>query len=124
MPAFSALIALDQINTQIAELLVYSAPMKNWDAINLSAKYTPDGSVGRHDFSYQLSDGATDQGSIPTLAQRSAIYAATERHWRLTQESGQPRWYKMVVTVERVGKLNIGFEYKDDYKEGEISRDV
>ena len=35
---------------------------------------------------------------------------------------GQSRWYKMIVTVERSGKFNVEFEYKDDYQEGDIMK--
>ena len=42
-----------------------------------------------------------------------AVRQLTKRHWQLTQDLGQPRWFKMIVTVQRNGKFAVDFEYKD-----------
>ena len=40
----------------------------------------------------------------------------------LSRPLGQPRWYKMIVIVERSGKFSVDLKYKDDYKEGDIMK--
>lgn len=115
----SILLNLDELLTKIATILVTTSPADSTKAM-LAARYTPDGSVSAHDFCYQRCDHSLDDVSLPPAAVRSNLIDLTERHWRLTQDLGQPRWYKMTVTVERSGKFNVDFEYKDDYKVGDI----
>ena len=114
------LAALDEVVTELAQLLHASAPMPGWRSVTLFAKYTPDGSVSGHDYDYHLDSGAVDQGAAPSREARARINALTERHWRLTQDRGMPRWYKMTITVERQGKFSVDFAYRDVYKEGDI----
>jgi hypothetical protein len=88
--------------------------------LKLFANYSPDGEVSGHNYDYELDGGAIDRGSAPKAAARAAIRALTLRHWKLVQEMGQPRWFKLVVTVDRSGKCSFDFEYKDDYKETDM----
>jgi hypothetical protein len=48
------------------------------------------------------------------------IESAGRQHWRSCEECGQPRWYMMTIKLERTGKYTVDFEYRDDYKEGDI----
>ena len=111
---------LDAVTTELAGVLHRSAPLETWARTRLAAMYAPDGTVGGHDYDYHLADGSVNRSVSPPAADRQLIRSLTERHWRLTQDLGQPRWYKMIVTVERNGKFKVDFEYKDDYKEGDI----
>jgi hypothetical protein len=112
---------LDSKVTEICRGLFAAAPTgRAWQQIGVVVKYTPDGSVSGHDFRLDLIDGSNDDTFLPQSAQRAVIYSATREHWRLTQDLGLPRWYKMTVTVERTGKFSVDFEYEDDYKEGDI----
>lgn len=114
---------LDSGAAEICQQLFATAPAGDaWQAISMVAKYTPDGSVSGHDFCLRLSSGSNDDGFLPPSGRRAVLYGATRRHWRLTQDLGLPRWYKMTVMVERTGKFSIDFEYKDDYKEGDIMK--
>jgi hypothetical protein len=116
----TVLSELDAIVTELAKALFTGAPMSDWRQLRLYAKYTPDGSVSGHDYDFLLDSGVVDKGSAPSRQREREIDALTRLHWRRTQDLGQPRWYKMIVTVERTGKFNVEFEYKDDYKEGDI----
>jgi hypothetical protein len=118
----SALVQLDNVISDLAMTLFREAPTERWERQRLEASYTPDGGVGGHDYWYELDDGKVDRGISPHASARSAIRALTKNHWRLTQDLGQARWYKMTVTVERSGKFSVDFEYKDDYQEGDIMR--
>ena len=75
-----------------------------------------------HDFDVIRSDGSQRLGSLPADAALSRLGNTTRLHWRLTQDLGQPRCYKMIVTVERSGKFSVKLEYKDDYQEGDIMK--
>jgi hypothetical protein len=86
------------------------------------SRYTPNASSSAHAFDFLLSDGRVDKGASPLNPPLTQLENATKRHWQLTQDLGQPRWYKMIVTVERSGKFDVEFEYKDDYKEGDIMK--
>ena len=112
----------DLLISEIANELYQSVPLRDWKSVKMFSKYTPDASVSGHDFDIIRSDGSLDQGEAPEDAALIRLSKKTERHWRLTQDLGQPRWYKMIVTVERSGKFSVDFEYKDDYQEGDIMK--
>ncbi len=69
-----------------------------------------------------LVDGKTVEGWYPENNFLDHLRKRARDHLKLTQDLGQPRWYKMIVTVERSGKFSVGFEYKDDYQEGDIMK--
>ena len=118
----TVLMKLDRVLSELAAHAYASAPMNNWEKIQVSLRSTPDGSVRARSYDFALTGGTLDQGSSPIRDADQLVDAAAEKHWRLTQDLGQPRWYKMIVTVERSGKFSVDFEYKDDYQEGDIMK--
>lgn len=94
--------------------------MHDWVQVKANLAFTPDASVGSQTFHFLRQSGVLDKGSSPSRSAELRIGQLAEQHWRLTQDLGLPRWYKMTVTVERSGKFSVDFEYKDDYKEGDI----
>jgi hypothetical protein len=116
------LAALDDVLSELATVLYQSCPVSNWSRLLLYSKYTPDGSISAHDYDYHLDDGTVDRGSAPDAATEQRIDQLTRRHWRLTQDLGQARWFKMTVTVHRDGRFSADFEYRDDYKDEDIVR--
>jgi hypothetical protein len=118
-----AIKKLDPLNSQITEHVYSCAPMANWVTTKATLAFVPDGSVGSRTFHFVLVNGTVDKGSSPIRTHELAIAKLAEEHWKMTQAIGQPRWYKMTVTVERAGRSKVEFEYKDNYKEGDISRD-
>jgi Protein of unknown function, DUF600 len=116
------LVQLDNLITDIASEIYRSVPIQEWRSATMYAKYTPDASVSGHDFDYVSQDGAVDQSQAPSNSELIRISKATRHHWQLTQDLGQPRWYKMTVTVERTGQFSVDFEYKDDYQVGDIMK--
>jgi hypothetical protein len=117
--------SVKQIDAAISELctvLYQSVPFDNWGTAKLVSKYVPAGDVSKHEYNFLLQDGSEGLYARLTDAALCDVEALTKRHWQLTQDLGQPRWYKMIVTVERSGKFNVEFEYKDDYQEGEIMK--
>lgn len=114
--------ALDPLQTQIVTAIYQSAPIPNWESVKMYAKYTPNGEVGGLEFDYCLSDGTTTEESIPDSFFLTQLYGLTKSHWQFSQTLGEPRWYKMIVTVERSGKFSVDFEYEDDYLEGDIMK--
>lgn len=118
----AGLVELDRVTSELAAHAYAAAPMANWERVQVSLKSTPDGSVRARSYDFLLTGGNLDQGSSPNRDADQRVDAAAESHWRLTQDLGQPRWYKMIVTVERSGKFSVDFEYKDDYQEGDIMK--
>lgn len=116
----SAIEQLDAVLTELVTKLFHSVPFQDWKAATVFSKYTPDASVGAHDFDFVLEDGSPGLNVLPPDDALAMVGKLSKRHWRLTQDLGLPRWYKMTVTVERSGKFSVDFEYKDDYKEGDI----
>ena len=114
--------SLDALMTDIVTELYQSVPFPDWRAVTMFSKYTPDASVSGHDFDFIRADGSQGLGFLPADAALIRLGNTTKSHWRLTQDLGQPRWYKMIVTVERGGKFSVDFEYKDDYQEGDIMK--
>ena len=116
------LAKLDTLNTRIALALFEAPPMEDWVKVKAMLAFTPDASVGSQAFHFLLSSGEIDKGSSPRRPAELRVGQLAEEHWRLTQDLGLPRWYKMTVAVERSGKFSVDFEYKDDYKEGDIMK--
>lgn len=88
----------------------------------MSTSRSPAG-VGLFQFIYVDEVGHADKGKGPDDEHLNKLSDLTLEHWRLAQRLGQPRWYNMIVTVERSGKFAVEFEYKDDYQEGDIMQD-
>lgn len=114
--------SLDLLMTDIVSELYQSVPFPDWRTVKMFTKYTPDASVSGHDFDFIRDDGSPGLNLLPSDAALVRLGGATKSHWRLSQDLGQPRWYKMIVTVERSGKFSVDFEYKDDYQEGDIMK--
>jgi hypothetical protein len=100
-----------------------AAPMSNWQQVIYRVKAAPGGTVRNSAFDFVLDDGQVDQNSAPNRSTELAIDDLVERQWQMVKEVGQPSWYKMTVSVFSTGKYSVDFEYKDDYKEGDISRE-
>jgi hypothetical protein len=115
-----ALHALDEVLTQLAGTLHGSSPLPDWRHVTLFAKYAPDGSSAGHDYDYRLADGSVDQGVSPDSAARQAIRQLTRQHWQLTQDLGRPRWFKLVLRVERDGRFGAEFEYRDLVQDSDL----
>ena len=118
----TGLVELDRVTSELAAHAFAAVPMTDWERVQIFLKSTPDGSVRARSYDFLLSGGNLDQGSSPNRNADQLVDDAAAKHWRLTQDLGQPRWYKMIVTVERSGKFSVDFEYKDDYREGDIMK--
>jgi hypothetical protein len=116
----STLPDLDRLHTELAMQVAMAAPMPNWQQVMYRVRSTPGGSARNSEFDFVLENGRIDRGSSPNRAAELAIDHLVDRQWQMTKDVGKPRWYKMVVTVERSGKFTVDFEYQDDYKEGDI----
>jgi Protein of unknown function, DUF600 len=109
----TSLEKVDSLQTDIVACAYKSVPLDDWASMRMYAKYAIDGGVGGLDFDYVLPDGTLHQQSIPSFEHQAELYALTKQHWQLVQQLGQPRWFKMIVTVERSGKFSVSFEYKE-----------
>jgi hypothetical protein len=114
------LLKLDEASTLVAKATVDAFPNQAWQKVRYCSRWTPAGDVGSDDFWIELN--GEEKQVLPDLQSSLRVSDAAKTHWRLTQDLGQPRWYKMIVTVERTGKFSVDFEYKDDYKEGDIMK--
>ena len=118
----NVLVEIDSALSALVKELYSDVPISNWRSQRLTASYTPTGNVGGHEYLYVAADNVEHHDVSPGGQARSTVRELTRRHWQLTQDLGQPRWYKMIVTVERSGKFSVDFEYKDDYQEGDIMK--
>lgn len=118
MNSVATLREQDQLLTEIAGLVYRCAPTTPWKGITLHAKYTPDGSVGSHEFDVELADGRVDRTHFPPMELYRQTSTLTERHWSLSQ----PRWFAMHLRVTRDGRVHADWEYTDDYQIGDIMR--
>ena len=109
----STLNRLDSLQTEIVASAHKAVPLDEWKSLRMCARYAADGGVGGLEFEFVRANGTLDQTSIPNASHRAVLYAVTKSHWQLTQDLGQPRWFKMVVTVQHSGKFSVDFEYKD-----------
>lgn len=109
----NAIHDLDLVITELAATLHASSPLPDWQQVTLFAKIAPDGGAAGHDYDYRLADGSVNQGVSPDSAARQSIRQLTRRHWQMTQDLGQARWFKLVLCVERDGRFAVDFEYRD-----------
>jgi hypothetical protein len=118
-------MSLATIDAKITEIAtkVAGAFDGRWSQIRYVVRWNPDGDVSRDDY-WVKTENLEATKRYPDVVTSVAISNATRSHWRLVQDLKQPRWYKMTMTVERAGNFNVEFEYKDDYREGDISRDA
>lgn len=110
---------LDESQTTVVQAIYMALADRPWRVVRYVAKFTPTADVWSSDYDLIHEDGR-EEGVLPTVAASRHVNSLAHHHWKLTQDLGQPRWYKMIVTIERNGKFKVDFEYKDDYKEGDI----
>jgi hypothetical protein len=113
------LLQADAATQTVVRTLVTAYEQEDWERIRYLSRWTPAGDVGSDDFWISCA-GVETKRSPKDLTQYLSVSRASKQHWDITQALGLPRWYKMTVTVERSGKFSVEFEYKDDYKEGDI----
>jgi hypothetical protein len=113
---------LDPLIQDMSIGLALSIEGFDWLSVKLSTRVAPVSEVSAQECELNLADGKTVEGWYPENSFLDHLRKQALRHWRLAQELSQPRWYKMIVTVERSGKFNVEFEYKDDYQEGDIMK--
>ena len=112
---------LDQATMAVGQALAEAFQSIEWMRIRHEARWTPSGDVGSDDYWVEDLSGMTRK-VLPEIGPAVSVSKMSKNHWQVTQDLGQPRWYKMTVTVERSGKFSVDFEYKDDYQEGDIMK--
>lgn len=118
------LLELDQATTAVVQHAYRAVPPIDWQQVVVRTRIAPLGNVSSIQFTFHLADGRIDRGIEPVREEERQLDDATFAHWRLTQDLGQPRWYMMTVNLERSGKYSVDFEYRDDYKEGDIMKEL
>ena len=113
---------LDSALGNVAAAVFTAYADQSWNRVRYVAKFTPTADVWAGDYDLIATDGSVDESTAPDTMSAYAIDKLALRHWQLTQDLGEPRWYKMIVAVERSGKFAVDFEYKDDYREGDIMK--
>jgi hypothetical protein len=111
---------IDSKNTQLASLVVAAYADATWDVLHYAARWTPKGDVGATDFFVVSGSSHRKQYPSDREAERR-LSDATKEHLQLLESIGQPRWYMMIVRVERSGKYTVNFDYRE-YVEHDISR--
>ncbi|MCU0763920.1 MAG: hypothetical protein MUF76_13430 [Hydrogenophaga sp.] len=115
---------LDQATAAIATPLYAGLQERKAPSLRFTYRVTPDGSVSAPDYWFKSDNSETEVKDYPSDAVHEAVVEAARAHWRLTQDLGLPRWYKLIMSVQRGGKFSVDFEYKDDYKEGDMMRQL
>jgi hypothetical protein len=107
------LVELDKVISEIVAAVYATVPLEHWQSVKLFAKCSKDAGVRGRDYDFYLEDGTVDRGSSPHRGPDRSVDDLLLKHWRLTQDLGQVRWFKMIVTVQRSCKFSVDFEYKD-----------
>lgn len=118
-----SLQAFDEAATGVAKQLHAALVSYGAEKVRFCYRVTPDGSVMAPDYWFTPSGGAEVKDYPPNAAHR-LVSDGAEAHWRLTQDLGLPRWYMMTVKLERSGKYSVDYEYRDDYQEGDIMKEL
>jgi hypothetical protein len=113
-----SLVQLDKAVQEIASALFSAFQHQEWQQVRYASRWTPDGDVGADDF-WLVTEAGTKKASSD-LHLEQAVSDAARRHWRLTQDLGQSRWYMLTVTLNRDGNYSVNFEYRDNYQVGDI----
>lgn len=116
----TSLQQLDKATSDVAQALFSAFADQTWSSLRYAARWTPAGDIGADDF--WLVNSGKELQTLPELAASLRVSDAARRHWQLTQDLGQPRWYRMTVTVERDGRFSADFDYQDRYTTGDIMR--
>ena len=111
---------IDPLVTELAMCLASSVDVSSWLDVRFAVVFIPSGDTGSLECKLTTSPREPVEGWYPSNDVMDRLYDLSKRHWQLTQDLGQARWYKMIVTVERSGKFSVNFEYKADYQEGDI----
>jgi hypothetical protein len=114
---------LEQSTTELAKTLYAALEERQSLSVRFVFRVTPDGSVSAPDFWFFAEAAAEGEKDYPSDRVHGRVTDAAMAHWQLTQTLGLPRWYKMTATVERTGRFNVDFEYRDHYREGDIMRE-
>ncbi len=114
---------MDPSTTELAKALYAALEERQSLSVRFVFRVTPDGSVSAPDYWFFAEAAAEGEKDYPSDRVHDRVTDAAMAHWRLTQVLGQPRWYKMTAIVERTGRFNVDFEYRDDYREGDIMRE-
>lgn len=116
-----ALETLDGLQKSIALAFFESISAKEWQLAKMMARYSPSG-VGALDFRTESAAGNSRQ--MPLDDHLDKLTVLTMEHWRTTQALGLPLWYMMTISLQPTGKYAIDFEYRDDYQEGDIMKEL
>lgn len=116
----TSLQQLDKATSDVAAALFAAFADTGWSSLRYAARWTPAGDVGADDF-WRVDNGKEVQ-TLPELSASLRVSDAAKRHWQLTQDLGQPRWYRMTVIVGRDGRFSADFDYQDQYSTGDIMR--
>jgi hypothetical protein len=119
----STLQNLDDATSELAGCVFSCPPDAELGSGRISfRKIVLDASLQSTKFRFHLDDGRLDKGSSPSHRIEARLDDLALRHWKSVQDLDQPRWYTMTVNVERSGKYSVDFEYRDNYRDGDIEQ--
>lgn len=113
---------LDHCTTLIAALLRESTPLPQWCDAQLTVRSSPADDTRSYEFTYTLADGTTRRDLSPPVPELSRLSRLVQQHRAITRGLGQPPWFRMSLRVSHDGRFEVGFEYRDDYRPGDVVR--
>ena len=114
-----SLKALDEALQHVALALAQAFDDQPWDRLRYASRWTPSGDVGADDFWLRL--GGAERKTMPAgMAESLGVYDSAKSHRNLKPVQGQARWYRLKHNQEKSGQYHADFEYRDDYREGDI----
>ncbi len=116
------LASLDQATTALVARLHAALQERQAQSLRFTFRITPDGSVAAPDYWFVDEGSSVEVKDYPSSPVHRSVSESAEAHWSLAQQLGQPRWYQIAVKLERTGKYSVDFEYRDNYREGDIHR--
>jgi hypothetical protein len=117
------IVALDPLLMQIAKALVESPKQKDWQSVLVRTRITPDGTTASPSFQLEDLAGQTVAGWFPPDSKLDQIYELARECRRVSAERGARLWYGMTLRVWSDGRFETDFEFRDHYREGDISRE-
>ena len=119
----NALEALDPFLSQIARTLFDSSKPAPWLTATMRTRLTPDGSSASQSFELKDPAGRVIAGWFPSDAEMDFMYTLVRDCHRMSLNSKSQQWYGMNLQVQIDGRFATDFEYRDQYTEGDLSRE-
>jgi len=114
---------LDHRIAQMARTLIDVPKPGPWQEVRVCTRITPDGSTSSQSFELRDASGRVAAGWFPPDAAMDHLFDLARACWTMAAGGASAPWYGMTVRIRPDGSFSTDFEYRQDYREGDISRE-